>query len=107
VNEGANTLDFARAIIDIYKPRKRLDVGTWGVMGIGMGYSVAAAIETGQRVLAVCRRQRLRLLRHGGRDGLPLQPAGLRRRLQQQRHLPGRREEPHGRARPRAARLRA
>jgi len=54
VNEGANTLDFARAIIDIYKPRKRLDVGTWGVMGIGMGYSVAAAVETGERVLAVC-----------------------------------------------------
>jgi oxalyl-CoA decarboxylase len=54
VNEGANTLDFARAIIDIYKPRKRLDVGTWGVMGIGMGFSVAAAIETGQKVLAVC-----------------------------------------------------
>jgi oxalyl-CoA decarboxylase len=53
VNEGANTLDFARSIIDIYKPRKRLDVGTWGVMGIGMGYSVAAAIETGERVLAV------------------------------------------------------
>jgi oxalyl-CoA decarboxylase len=54
VNEGANTLDFARAIIDIHKPRKRLDVGTWGVMGIGMGYSVAAAVETGERVLAVC-----------------------------------------------------
>jgi oxalyl-CoA decarboxylase len=37
VNEGANTLDFARSIIDMYKPRKRLDVGTWGIMGIGMG----------------------------------------------------------------------
>ena len=54
VNEGANTLDFARSIIDIYQPRKRLDVGTWGIMGIGMGYSVAAAIETGKPVLAVC-----------------------------------------------------
>ena len=54
VNEGANTLDFARSIIDIYQPRKRLDVGTWGVMGIGMGYSIAAAIETGKQVLAVC-----------------------------------------------------
>ena len=54
VNEGANTLDFARSIIDIYEPRKRLDVGTWGIMGIGMGYSVAAAIETGKPVLAVC-----------------------------------------------------
>src|SRR5262249_62118204 len=35
------------------KPRKRLDVGTWGVMGIGMGFAVAAAIETGKPVLAV------------------------------------------------------
>lgn len=53
VNEGANTLDLARGVIDMYKPRKRLDVGTWGVMGIGMGYSIAAAIETGLPVLAV------------------------------------------------------
>jgi oxalyl-CoA decarboxylase len=53
VNEGANTLDLARGIIDIYKPRKRIDVGTWGVMGIGMGYAIGAAIETGQPVLAV------------------------------------------------------
>ena len=53
VNEGANTLDFARSIIDMYQPRKQLDVGTWGVMGIGMGYAIAAAIETGKPVLAV------------------------------------------------------
>src|SRR5262250_1538430 len=53
VNEGANTLDLARGIIDVYQPRKRLDVGTWGVMGIGMGYAVGAAIETGKPVLAV------------------------------------------------------
>jgi oxalyl-CoA decarboxylase len=53
VNEGANTLDLARGIIDMYQPRKRLDVGTWGVMGIGMGFAIAAAIETGKRVLAV------------------------------------------------------
>lgn len=53
VNEGANTLDFARSIIDMYQPRKRLDVGTWGIMGIGMGAAVAAAIETDQQVLAV------------------------------------------------------
>ncbi|MBN9604737.1 MAG: oxalyl-CoA decarboxylase [Afipia felis] len=53
VNEGANTLDLARGIIDMYKPRKRLDVGTWGVMGIGMGFAVAAAVETGQPVLAI------------------------------------------------------
>ena len=53
VNEGANTLDLARGVIDMYQPRKRLDVGTWGVMGVGMGYAVAAAIETGKPVLAV------------------------------------------------------
>ena len=53
VNEGANTLDFARSIIDMHRPRKRLDVGTWGVMGVGMGQAIAAAVETGHRVLAV------------------------------------------------------
>jgi oxalyl-CoA decarboxylase len=53
VNEGANTLDLARGVIDMYQPRKRLDVGTWGVMGIGMGFAVAAAVETGKPVLAV------------------------------------------------------
>ncbi|TMJ38331.1 MAG: oxalyl-CoA decarboxylase [Alphaproteobacteria bacterium] len=53
VNEGANTLDLARGVIDMYKPRKRLDVGTWGVMGVGMGFAIAAAVETGNRVLAV------------------------------------------------------
>ena len=53
VNEGANTLDLARGIIDMYNPRKRLDVGTWGVMGIGMGFAIAAAVETGKPVLAI------------------------------------------------------
>jgi len=53
VNEGANTLDLARGILDMYQPRKRLDVGTWGVMGIGMGSAIAAAVETGKPVLAV------------------------------------------------------
>jgi oxalyl-CoA decarboxylase len=53
VNEGANTLDFTRSIVDMYEPRKRLDVGTWGIMGIGMGYAVAAAVVTGKPVLAI------------------------------------------------------
>ena len=53
VNEGANTLDFARSIIDMHQPRKRLDVGTWGVMGIGMGSAIAAAVETGKPVLCI------------------------------------------------------
>jgi oxalyl-CoA decarboxylase len=53
VNEGANALDFTRSIVDMAKPRKRLDVGTWGVMGIGMGFAVAAAIETDLPVIAI------------------------------------------------------
>lgn len=53
VNEGANALDMARNVIDMHVPRHRLDVGTWGVMGIGMGYAIAAAVETGQPVIAV------------------------------------------------------
>ncbi|HEV2979327.1 MAG TPA: oxalyl-CoA decarboxylase [Casimicrobiaceae bacterium] len=53
VNEGANALDFTRSIVDMYKPRKRLDVGTWGVMGVGMGFSVAAAVVSGEQVIAV------------------------------------------------------
>jgi oxalyl-CoA decarboxylase len=53
VNEGANALDLTRGIIDMYQPRKRIDVGTWGVMGIGMGYAIAAAVETGKPVLAI------------------------------------------------------
>jgi len=53
VNEGANALDQCRSIVDMHKPRKRLDVGTWGIMGIGMGSAVAGAIETGNQVLCV------------------------------------------------------
>jgi oxalyl-CoA decarboxylase len=53
VNEGANTLDYARSIIDMVEPRKRLDSGTWGVMGIGMGYAIGAAVTSGQPVVAL------------------------------------------------------
>lgn len=53
VNEGANALDLTRNVIDMQLPRHRLDTGTWGVMGIGMGYSIAAAVETGRPVVAI------------------------------------------------------
>jgi oxalyl-CoA decarboxylase len=53
VNEGANALDLARNVIDMELPRHRLDTGTWGVMGIGMGYAIAAAVETGDPVVAI------------------------------------------------------
>ncbi|WP_392560146.1 oxalyl-CoA decarboxylase [Orbus mooreae] len=53
VNEGANTLDNGRNIIDMYRPRQRLDCGTWGVMGIGMGYAIGAAATSGKPVVAI------------------------------------------------------
>lgn len=53
VNEGANALDNTRMVVDILQPRRRLDTGTWGVMGIGMGYCVAAATVTNDPVIAV------------------------------------------------------
>jgi oxalyl-CoA decarboxylase len=37
----------------MYEPRKRLDSGTWGVMGVGLGYAIAAAVESGSPVVAV------------------------------------------------------
>jgi oxalyl-CoA decarboxylase len=53
VNEGANTLDITRNVIDMHLPRRRLDCGTWGVMGIGMGYAIAAAVVSGKPVVAI------------------------------------------------------
>lgn len=53
VNEGANTLDDTRNVVNMYYPRRRLDCGTWGVMGIGMGFSIGAAITSGKPVLAI------------------------------------------------------
>ncbi len=53
VNEGANTLDIARNVIDMRMPRKRLDTGTWGVMGVGMGYAIGAAAVSGKPVVAI------------------------------------------------------
>ena len=53
VNEGANTLDIARDVIDMRAPRRRLDCGTWAVMGVGMGYAIGAAVTSGQGVVAV------------------------------------------------------
>jgi oxalyl-CoA decarboxylase len=53
VNEGANALDIARNVIDMQVPRHRLDSGTWGVMGIGLGYAIAAAVESGDPVVCI------------------------------------------------------
>ena len=53
VSEGANTLDIGRNLVGMQKPRHRLDTGTWGVMGVGLGYAIATAVETGKPVIAL------------------------------------------------------
>lgn len=44
VSEGANTMDIGRAILANHYPRHRLDAGTFGTMGVGLGYAIAAAM---------------------------------------------------------------
>ncbi|KAF8376699.1 hypothetical protein HHK36_031633 [Tetracentron sinense] len=54
VSEGANTMDVGRAVLVQTEPRTRLDAGTWGTMGIGLGYCIAAAVASpGRLVVAV------------------------------------------------------
>ncbi|KAI5077879.1 hypothetical protein GOP47_0007703 [Adiantum capillus-veneris] len=43
VSEGANTMDVGRSVLPQTEPRTRLDAGTWGTMGVGLGYAIAAA----------------------------------------------------------------
>lgn len=54
VNEGANTMDIGRQVLPTYLPRHRLDAGTFGTMGIGLPYAIAAqAVHPDKRVVAV------------------------------------------------------
>ena len=54
VSEGANTMDIGRTVLPNFEPRTRLDAGTFGTMGVGMGFAIAAAVTNpGRRVVAV------------------------------------------------------
>ncbi|KAK4410144.1 2-hydroxyacyl-CoA lyase [Sesamum angolense] len=51
VSEGANTMDIGRAVLVQTEPRTRLDAGTWGTMGVGLGYCIAAAVASPDRLV--------------------------------------------------------
>ncbi|CAI9272389.1 unnamed protein product [Lactuca saligna] len=51
VSEGANTMDVGRSVLVQMEPRSRLDAGTWGTMGVGLGYCIAAAIASPDRLV--------------------------------------------------------
>ncbi|MEA3217112.1 MAG: 2-hydroxyacyl-CoA lyase [Acidimicrobiia bacterium] len=54
VGEGANTMDIGRTQMPNVHARHRLDAGTYGTMGIGLGFAVAAAVtHPGRRVVCV------------------------------------------------------
>src|SRR5439155_1556352 len=44
IGEGASTMDIGRTQLFNAKPRHRLDAGSYGTMGIGMGFVIAAAV---------------------------------------------------------------
>ena len=45
VSEGANTMDTSRSIMNHKEPRQRLDAGSFGTMGVGSGFAIAAALQ--------------------------------------------------------------
>eukprot|EP00250_Pteridium_aquilinum_P012093 c20507_g1_i1 orf=402-2294(-) len=51
VSEGANTMDVGRSVLPQVEPRTRLDAGTWGTMGVGLGYAIAAATVFPERLV--------------------------------------------------------
>ncbi|KAM8870736.1 2-hydroxyacyl-CoA lyase 1 isoform 2-T2 [Spinachia spinachia] len=58
VSEGANTMDIGRTMLNNYFPRHRLDAGTFGTMGVGLGFAIAAATvvrseRSDQRIVCV------------------------------------------------------
>jgi 2-hydroxyacyl-CoA lyase 1 len=53
-SEGANTMDIGRTVLPNFGARQRLDAGTYGTMGVGLGFAIAAAaVHPGQKVVAV------------------------------------------------------
>jgi 2-hydroxyacyl-CoA lyase 1 len=54
VSEGANTMDISRTVLPNQEPRTRLDAGTFGTMGVGCGFAIAAAaVHPDRPVVAV------------------------------------------------------
>ncbi|XP_055388560.1 elongation factor 2-like [Condylostylus longicornis] len=44
ISEGSKTMDISRVALPVFQPRGRLDAGTWGTMGVGLAYAVAASV---------------------------------------------------------------
>lgn len=54
MSEGADTMDIGRTILDNALPRSRLDAGTFGTMGVGLGQIIAGcAVHPDRKVAAI------------------------------------------------------
>ncbi len=54
VAEGASTMDISRTVLDNFLPRHRLDAGSFGSMGLGHGFAIAAQmVHPDKKVLAL------------------------------------------------------
>jgi 2-hydroxyacyl-CoA lyase 1 len=53
-NEGASTMDIGRTMLPNFHPRHRLDAGTFGTMGVGLGQAIAAAaVHPDKKILCI------------------------------------------------------
>jgi 2-hydroxyacyl-CoA lyase 1 len=53
-SEGASTMDIGRQVLNNYLPRTRLDAGSFGTMGVGLAFAIAAAaVHPDRRVVNV------------------------------------------------------
>jgi 2-hydroxyacyl-CoA lyase 1 len=53
-SEGASTMDIGRTVLPNFEPKKRLDAGSFGTMGVGLAFAIAAqAVHPDKRVVAV------------------------------------------------------
>ncbi len=54
VSEGANTMDIGRTVLPNHEARTRIDAGSYGTMGVGLGFAIGAAVtDPSRRVVAV------------------------------------------------------
>ena len=52
VSEGAGTMDIGRTVLPNHGPRTRLDAGSYGTMGVGLGFAIGAAVaRPGTRIV--------------------------------------------------------
>jgi 2-hydroxyacyl-CoA lyase 1 len=53
-SEGASTMDIGRTVLPNFRPRHRLDAGSFGTMGVGLAFAIAAqAVHPEKKVVAV------------------------------------------------------